>query len=110
MTTEPCLLLFLLLTYHGVADYALQNDFMARGKNPAVPETHGVPWWHILLAHAAVHAFGVAWLTGSWVLGLLELIVHAWVDYSKCRGWLGVHVDQGAHLVCKLAWWSLLRG
>lgn len=78
-------LLFWLLVGHAVADYPLQGDFLARGKNHTAP-LPGVPWWICLLNHAAIHAGAVALVTGSVMLGLAEFVIHAQIDYLKCAG------------------------
>lgn len=101
--------LLLLIAGHFVADYPLQGDFLARGKNHRAQTVYlGVPWWHCLTAHAAIHAGMVALLTGSVVLGMAELMIHWVTDYAKCEGWIGINTDQSVHLGCKAAWWCLL--
>lgn len=97
-------LLLALLAGHFVADYPLQGDFLARGKNHrAQYALYGVPWWHCLTAHAAIHAGMVGWLTGSVALGLAEFVAHWLIDFAKCEGWTDINVDQLAHVVCKVA-------
>lgn len=103
----------LLLIGHALADYPLQGDFLARAKNrfAAIP---GVPWVWALGSHAAIHA-GFVWvITGTWWLGLLEFVAHAAIDDWKCAVSARVegrrmqaaafHMDQIAHVACKLAW------
>lgn len=102
-------LLFWLLFWHALADYPLQGDFLAKAKNPEAP-LPGTPWWQALLAHSAIHAGGVAFFTGSIILGLLELIAHALIDYSKCRGWITFNFDQTLHVLCKMLWVYLITG
>jgi hypothetical protein len=96
-----------LLVGHAVADYPLQGDFLARGKNHRNPIL-GVPFWHCLSAHAMIHAGVVALITGSWVLGACEYVLHVAIDYGKCDERYGLNVDQLLHFLCK-ALWAVLR-
>lgn len=106
--------LFWLLVGHAVADYPLQGDFLARGKNHTAPLA-GVPFGICLIAHAAIHAGAVALVTGSIALGMTEFFAHTVIDFMKCDGDFGqgeeaFRVDQGLHVACKLAiagaaWW-----
>jgi Protein of unknown function (DUF3307) len=88
---------------HFLCDFPLQGDFLARGKNHTAPLS-GVPWFWCLLAHSAIHAGWVFLITGSGVLSLLELCVHALLDYNKSAGHFDFGTDQTLHLVCKLIW------
>ncbi|MBU6301584.1 MAG: DUF3307 domain-containing protein [Verrucomicrobia bacterium] len=109
--TDPGRLFFALLIGHMLADYPLQTEFMAVGKNHRKPrplpgglaQTRGV-WVHCLTAHALVHA-GVVWvITGSVTLALLETVLHWIIDFVKSEGWTNLHVDQILHLLCKAAY------
>jgi hypothetical protein len=102
-------LVWALLMGHALADYPLQGDFLARGKNASAP-IPGVPWQTILASHALIHA-GFVWLfTGSLWLGLAEFVAHALIDHAKCTGRLGsnperaFNIDQGLHVACKVLW------
>jgi hypothetical protein len=112
------ILFFWLIFGHCLADYPLQGDFLARGKNQTAP-LPGVPWQVALFAHSMIHAGFVAALSGSPFLGLAELVAHMVIDYAKCEGWLGrpTHdsarraafwIDQGLHVGCKMLWVVLL--
>lgn len=92
-----------LMVGHALADYPLQGDFLARAKNPAAP-IPGVPWWQAMAAHAVIHGGFVGALTGFWVLGVLEAMSHAMIDYAKCRGLVGYNTDQALHVACKALW------
>jgi hypothetical protein len=94
---------FALVGWHALADYPLQGDFMARGKNHTAP-IPGVPWETILASHSVIHGAGVAYITGSVVLGLAETVMHALIDHTKCAGQIGFRQDQLWHLVCKAMW------
>jgi hypothetical protein len=107
--------LFWLLAGHFVADYPLQSDFMAKGKNPWTPldlarvpagQTPQAHWPWVLSAHAAVHAAAVTLATGRWELGLAEFAAHWLIDLAKCAGLTGIHTDQCLHLGCKALWFA----
>jgi len=112
-------LFFKLYIAHALADFALQTDAMAKGKNrhnkpdyiPAGQKF--VPCWHYwLTAHALIHAGGVWWATGIMWLGLVELVMHWLIDFLKCEGLTNPNQDQFLHFVCRLAYcpfvlWSL---
>ncbi len=101
---------FQLLVGHALADFVLQQDAMGFGKNRHKNKNHvkGVefPTWHYWLsAHALIHGGAVYLVTGSLLLGIIETLLHALIDFSKCEGWINVHQDQGLHILCKLAYW-----
>ena len=104
---------FALVLGHFVADYPLQSDFIAKGKNRFRPvDPASIPpgqklmtvWPWILTAHAATHAAAVYLILGSPELAAAELLSHWAIDYGKCANRYGIHFDQGAHILCKLAW------
>jgi hypothetical protein len=96
-------ILALLIFAHFLADYPLQGDFLAKGKNRRNP-IPGIPFWHPLTAHATIHGGFVGIITGSIWLGLAETIVHWITDDLKCRGKISYNVDQAIHLACKFIW------
>lgn len=99
---------FLLLVFaHFLADYPLQGEFLAKGKNHKSP-IPGVPFYHPLIAHAAIHGGFVGIITGSALLGVLEALIHTLIDYLKCDGQISYHVDQVLHILCKVIWVILL--
>ena len=93
--------LFGLVVMHALADYPLQGDFLAKAKNRLTP-IPGIPWWQALGAHAVIHGGGVALITGSVTLGLVEVVVHFLIDDFKCRGRIGFNGDQSLHIACKI--------
>lgn len=101
------MILFYLLVSHVLCDYPLQGDFLARGKNHKNP-IPGIPFYQCLLAHALIQGGGVAVVTGSLKLGILEFIIHTFIDFGKCQGLYNFNIDQLFHIICKLAWWKLL--
>lgn len=94
---------FALVVWHVLADYPLQGDFLAKAKNRTAP-VPGVPWWQALGAHSLIHAAGVACITHSAWLALVEFCAHAWIDDMKCRGRITFNVDQAMHIYCKALW------
>jgi hypothetical protein len=101
---------------HMLADYPLQGEFLAVGKNrhsdPGVFfGGKGAPqglWIHALTAHCLIHA-GIVWLiTGSYWLALIELVLHWITDFIRCENWIGYHTDQAIHIACKIAYACLL--
>jgi hypothetical protein len=101
-------LLLKLLIAHSLADFVLQPDSMARGKNrhysQVTDKKGGRPpliWPYWLTAHALFHG-GAVWLvTGSMALGLVETGIHWIIDFAKCENWINFHTDQLFHVLCK---------
>lgn len=100
-------LLFLLLVGHALADYPLQGQFLAQGKNRHTDLGRDI-WPHALAAHAMIHGGLVTLLTGSAVLGLAETAIHAATDWLKCEGKISFNVDQAIHIACKVVWFTLV--
>ncbi|RFC45048.1 MAG: Protein of unknown function DUF3307 [Verrucomicrobia bacterium] len=115
---DPGPLFFALLIGHVLADYPLQTEFMAIGKNHrrarplpgSLAETRGV-WVHCLTAHALVHAGAVWMITGSMTLALIEAGLHWGIDFAKSAGLTNLHVDQTLHILCKVGYvWAIHAG
>lgn len=100
------MILWLLFCGHALADYPLQGDFLARGKNHTAP-IPGVPWRQCLTAHCLIHGGTVTLITGSVWLGLYEATAHWIIDYGKCSGWYGFNADQALHYICKVVWFVM---
>lgn len=97
-----CELFLMLLLVHFVADYPLQGDVVARGKNKYLdPALYGVRWWYWMSGHAATHALGVYVLTKNAWLAVLEFVVHFAVDHGKCAKKYGLDTDQALHIITK---------
>lgn len=108
MTSYELLQMFvLLLVAHALADYPLQGEFLAKAKSRFVP-VPGVPWYQALGAHAVIHGGAVAWITGSLVLGALEVVCHMLIDDLKCGHRISYNVDQLLHVACKVLWIALI--
>ena len=92
--------IILLIGAHYVADFAMQNQYVADAK----ADTKRPDWFHALTAHAAHHAvaagialavLGLPWLAGALTVG----VTHWLIDYGKAvRGWYGYHADQAMHI------------
>lgn len=113
-------MLFFLLAGHALMDYSLQGDAMAACKcrRSTHPAAQSVPWYYWLTAHALLHGAAVGalvhWGYNDWNLALgfaiAETVLHWVIDFGKCERLYSIHVDQGMHVLCKVAWWALLAG
>ncbi|MEZ0251840.1 MAG: DUF3307 domain-containing protein [Methylobacteriaceae bacterium] len=98
-----------MLIGHALADYPLQGDWLSKAKNHTLSLIPGEAiWLGALVSHAAINAGAVKLATGSWLLAGCEFVAHALIDHAKCAGRLSYNVDQGLHVVCKLAWFGAL--
>jgi len=115
-SVQGLLLLFLALAMgHAVADFPLQGAFLSDAKNRHADlsayfnkEIPSGVWIHAMTAHALIHSAAVWLITGSAVLGVIELVLHWLIDYAKCEGWTGFNTDQLLHYICKLAYAMLI--
>jgi hypothetical protein len=96
--------LFWLAVSHAVCDMGLQPERLSRMKYRRQPEGQGGRWMLGLTCHALIHAGGVALVTGSVALGLLEFLAHWAIDAGKGEGWYGIKLDQALHATCKVLW------
>jgi len=94
---------FWLIFAHAIADYPLQGDFLARAKNHKSP-IPGINPLVALFMHSMIHAGFVAMITGSLLIGCLELIAHMLCDALKCDGDISFVEDQVAHVLFKALW------
>lgn len=102
-------LFFQLLIAHAVADFALQGDAMGAGKNRhhtihTNTNSHFPSWHYWMSAHSLIHGGAVYIVTGSMMLGMIETVLHALIDFSKCEDWINMHADQALHILCKIAY------
>ena len=101
---------FALMIGHALADFPLQGEYLATGKNwrllrrlqdPARPENI---WMFCMAAHCLIHA-GVVWLiTGSSLFAAIELVLHWSIDAAKCSGKTHFNLDQALHFLCKVGY------
>ena len=108
-------LFFLLMVGFALADFALQGDAMAKGKNrnkkpDYIPEGQKyMPCWYFWLgAHGLIHGGAVYFVTGSLLLGVTETILHFVIDFIKCENITNPYQDQLLHLLCRLMYWGYL--
>jgi hypothetical protein len=94
-----------LIGAHYVADFAMQNDYVATAKAKVHTSPDGI---HALTGHAVHHAVASAVLLGllglPWLIPALIVGATHWIiDYGKAvRGWYGYHADQSLHLLVVL--------
>ena len=98
-----------LLIAHALCDHPLQGQFLALNKNrhylPKDEQLRTTTLWpYCLSAHALIHAGGVWLVTGSQLLGIIELVLHWIIDLLKEEKIINLHVDQLLHLLCKAAY------
>jgi len=110
MTLEAHKVLFWLIVGHFAMDYPFQGDTTAIQKSPLCnnPLSKLVPWYYWMTAHCLMQAGVVMLVTGSIKFALFEFVVHFVTDYTKCRNWISIHLDQGIHLACKLSFAILI--
>ena len=100
-------ILFALIIAHVLFDYPLQGDFLAKYKNRhsegGETTTTGL-WIHCLTAHSLMHAGAVWAITGSFIIGLIELVLHWIIDFVKCEGITNIHTDQALHILCRIGY------
>ena len=101
--------LFFLLAGHALADYSLQSDSMARGKNrnsvlaPGLVSKYAPRWFHWMAAHALIHGMVVGLIIDP-VFGVIETVLHFCIDCGKCDDMYGINVDQTLHIGCKVGY------
>ena len=91
---------FTLIGWHFIADFPLQGSYLSSVKCLK----DGKDWPLYMLAHCWIQGLGVYLLTGSLILGVLEIVVHFFIDVMKCKGRLNIWDDQIAHIICKIVW------
>ncbi|MCB1224795.1 MAG: DUF3307 domain-containing protein [Verrucomicrobiales bacterium] len=103
-------LFFALVIGHALADFPLQGEFLAICKNRRFlvrlkdPNRPPELWPYCMGAHCLIHAGAVWIVTGSVVLGVVELVLHWTLDVLKCSGLTHFGWDQIAHVLCKAAY------
>lgn len=99
----PLALFFALAIGHALADFPLQGSYLSVQKNRHLADGRS-EWLVALLSHSLIHA-GAVWLvTGSMLMGGIELVLHSLIDLAKCEKKFGYLADQGLHLLCKLGY------
>ena len=98
-----------LLLGHALADFPLQGEFLAVGKDRHAnlsQVTGGKAWppsiWlYCLTVHALIQSAAVWIVTGSVVLCLVEFVLHWFIDWAKSEELTNFYSDQCLHIVCK---------
>jgi len=95
---------FKLLIAHAFTDFSLQSEMMNKYKAIVTDEEKFVVanWIHWLLAHSLVNAGGVWLVTGNYIYGFIEFIVHFFVDLMKVKNVISPDVDQIIHIFTKV--------
>lgn len=123
VTVGPLVFWMLLLTVkHVIADFVLQNTWMAMGKDGRTD------WLLPLTLHCLIHGVLATVLflilaPNLWYLGIADFVVHIIIDRAKglCASrleirpghpwfWTLIGVDQALHHVTDFAWALLLVG
>lgn len=108
---HPLHMFYYLIAGHFICDFWAQSDSLAKMKNRnreidlrTLPprQTWQTIWPYALTAHAVIHGFAVALITGSFFLALFETATHWVIDFGKCESWYGIHMDQFLHLLSKI--------
>ena len=104
------------LVAHLVADWMLQNDWMARNKTDL---RHPAAWTHAAI-HATCLGLALGW-QGGLVLGIVHLLIDSrvpvtwWMETVKAcnevpeAGSIAIWLDQTLHVAC-IAAWVMLAG
>lgn len=106
--------LFILFFIHALADFALQSDAMAKGKNrhvktiPPINQKLMPCWYWWLSAHALIHGGLIVVIFGNIWLGLIEFIAHFIIDFIKCEGKTNPLQDQILHYSLKIIYALIL--
>lgn len=99
----PLGLFFAFAIAHALADFPLQGDYLARVKQRRNASTT-FEWIAALTAHSLIHA-GAMWIvSGSILIGVIELALHWLIDFGKGEGKYGYATDQALHLSCKVGY------
>ncbi len=113
--TDAAALLFAFLIGHALADFPLQGQFLAVGKErygdleklTGTKWPHGM-WAYCLTMHSLIHAGAVWFISGSVILGAAEFVLHWFIDLAKSSNVTSFYVDQSLHFLCKIAYVILL--
>ena len=102
-------IIIILIFSHFLADFTLQTDAMAKGKNrnrkiDYIPEGQKlVPVWpYWLSAHAIIHGGMLYIFTLNPYVFIVESISHFIIDFIKCENWTNPNQDQGLHGLMKI--------
>ena len=94
---------FYIIFAHSLADYPLQGDFLAQGKNRNT-DLGKIFWPYALSSHSIIHGGFVFMITHNIFLGVAETLIHAVTDWLKCGNKINMLTDQIIHYLCKVIW------
>ena len=117
---------FLVLWFlHALADFSLQSDAMAQGKNfkqEAInynkwvdglgrdPKLFKKCWFWWLSAHALIQG-GLLWIFfNNYWLFAIEAVSHFTLDLTKCAEKTNPHQDQAAHIGLRVVYTIIIVG
>jgi len=87
----------MLVAGHYLADFALQDDFMAKNKADAGKTAMG---FHVLTAHAAIQGLIAGLLSQNLSIGIIVAVTHWIIDFGKAvKGLYGINIDQFLHIL-----------
>ena len=100
--------LFALFIGHALADYPLQQEFIAEAKKAKFwkdqPDSNGWEWALVLGFHSFIHGGLVWWVTGNLALGFIEVGLHFFIDHVRSQKRISFTTDQLLHLACKVGY------
>lgn len=105
----PLALFAAFVVAHALCDFPLQGAYLSKQKVRKLADGWA-EWFVALSAHCVIHA-GAVWLvSGSLLLGVVELVLHGLIDTGKSEDKFGLIADQSLHLICKVGYVVLLLG
>ena len=109
----------MLLFLHALADFSLQTQPMAIGKNRhneaaskknwvevlgREPKAYKKCWFYWLSAHALIQGGLIFLVFGNIWIAIIEIIAHFTLDFIKCEGITNPHIDQACHLIFRIGY------
>ena len=110
MNFGPTTTFALMISGHILGEFAFQPDAMFAGKDgSAKTVSRNIPWQYWMLGHSTIHGVLVGHITGSPLLGLLEVASHFLIDhYRTTDKRITFWQDQVLHVMCKVSWMAVL--
>jgi hypothetical protein len=113
----------MLMFLHAIADFALQSDVMAKGKNrnnEKIQRLHWIQelerdpkdfkktWFYWLSAHALIQGGLILLIFGNVWIAMIEIVTHFIIDFTKCENKLTPHQDQAFHFTLRIVYTIVL--